>query len=327
MKMRVWLAISGLGALLTVAPALADVVYLSDGSLLTGTVAVDQNQVTVTNVGGTVTLDRARVVSVQRGAVAGYPAASAGYGYPLGAYPAAPSSPLPLVYYGDPRLLAPPAAIPDPVSATAQPTPYDQLLQVVAASVEFRRGPGYQYAAAGTINRDDVLYRVGHTDDWYNVITRSGSAGWIPKGAAAEMGRGPDLTPYQWDFRPATPDLIVTAAVLNVRRGPGENFPVVDQLYRNDGVKTIATEGAWVRIQYLEPSSHTGWVHRNFVTDVYRHVRNLVVAARYDEATAIGPRALPALNELLTHPDWKVRYGATLVKARLLGLDQLPVQP
>lgn len=311
--------------------ALADVVTLTDGSMITGQVSIGTETVAVSNALGTLVVQRSLVAAVRRDA----PAAA---GIPVYAAPAAPyTAQSPYTPYANAQWpygygvtpVAPQGSYAAPLAVNALPpyqapvvtgqmsTPYDQLLQVTAAAAPVRRGPGTQYAISHSVNRDDVLYRVGHTDGWYQVVTRTNVTGWINAEAVAAMGNGPDLTPYQWDYRQPQADLLVTAPTLNVRSGPGMQHPVIDSLYRHDAVKTIAREGAWVRIEYLDPTAHTGWVHGQHVADLYRYVKTLLISAQYDEAVSIGEPVLPALAELLAHEDWRLRHGATMVRDKI----------
>ncbi|HNW91685.1 MAG TPA: SH3 domain-containing protein [bacterium] len=323
--------------------ALADEVVLTDGSMLTGQVQVDGDTVLVTNAAGTFAIARAQVSTVRSAAVpatGGYqvvnsapgyqvvnapaytaqnpyaPYANAQYPYGYGVNAPAAWSAVPAGNYLTPYALP---AYQAPVTTQQVSTPYDQLLQVTGAAAPIRRGPGTQYAVILSVHRDDVLYRVGHTDGWYNVITRNGQQGWINAGAVAEMGSGPDLTPYQWDFRIDPADLVVVAPTLNVRSGPGLNHPLIDKLYHGDAVKTIAREGQWTRVQYLDPVMHTGWVHSSYVTDLYRYVKLLIIQAKYDEAVALGDAALPALQELANHEDWRIRANAAMVRDKIVA--------
>lgn len=356
--------------------AQAEVVVLTDGSMLSGRVTLAEDTLTVTNAAGEFAVPRARIASVRPSGVSPAPVAVmpaagpvfitpgegqspamyaapaampyavtampytaanpdnpyAGAAYPYGYAPANPYAGYPGSGWesypsgwgvnpagGYAQPYAMPAYQP-PVTTQEMSTPYDQLLQVIGAAAPLRRGPGTQYGIIHSVNRDDLLYRVGHTDGWYQVITRSGQAGWINAEAVAAMGNGPDLTPYQWDFRMSPTDLLVTTQTLNVRSGPGLNYPVIDNLYHNDVAKTIAREGAWTRIQYLDPATHTGWVHNSYVADIYQQVKEMIVQrAEYDEVVAIGEAALPALQELANNEDWRVRYAAAMVREKILA--------
>jgi len=346
---------------------LADVVVLTDGSIISGEVTLNQDQITVTNAMGAINIDREQVSGIRSTGSAPPPASTVSYPsvpaayynsgyayggvypdgnnvavptsvpnypsvapayynsgyayggvYPNGSVPASSVTPEGFIPLGAAPMAAP-VYFPAPVTPQQVTTPYDQLLQVVVETANVRRGPGTQYEIASRINRDDLLYRVGHTQEWFNVVTRSGQSGWIHQDNVAAMGQGPDLSPYRWDFVVEVPDRIVTAQVLNVRSGPGTSHTVVDQLFHNDTVKTIAQSGDWYRVKYLEPPSHTGWVHGSYITDIYHHVRGLVIHARYDDVVAIGVPALPALTELLNHQDWKVRYGASMVRSKIVA--------
>lgn len=56
---------------------------------------------------------------------------------------------------------------------------------------------------------------------------------------------------------------VVTASVLNVRKGAGTNYPVIGQLQRGDRVKLDVKVGQWWSTYYGE---HGGFVHSDYIS-------------------------------------------------------------
>ncbi|WP_409251477.1 SH3 domain-containing protein [Bacillus sp. SCS-153A] len=52
--------------------------------------------------------------------------------------------------------------------------------------------------------------------------------------------------------------VIIDTHTLNVRKGPGLSFPVIEQVYKGEEFKVVSTENDWYKIQLN--SSGTGWV-------------------------------------------------------------------
>lgn len=61
---------------------------------------------------------------------------------------------------------------------------------------------------------------------------------------------------------PGAPWATITAEVLNVRKGPGTNYPVIGQLQQNDVVEIVGknADGSWLRIVYPSGTIGRGWI-------------------------------------------------------------------
>ena len=60
------------------------------------------------------------------------------------------------------------------------------------------------------------------------------------------------------------PVLYVDREVVNLRQGPGTEYPVVTQLDRNATIYEYARDGEWINIE-TEAGSFAGWIHGNLV--------------------------------------------------------------
>jgi hypothetical protein len=69
---------------------------------------------------------------------------------------------------------------------------------------------------------------------------------------------------------PGAPWAAITAGALNVRRGPGTNYPVAGQLQQNDVVEIAGknADGSWLQIVYP-----TGTIGRGWISTSYAQVR------------------------------------------------------
>lgn len=60
------------------------------------------------------------------------------------------------------------------------------------------------------------------------------------------------------------PELTVSGAVVNLRRGPGTNFPIVTQVEEGDKLFEFARDGQWINVE-TESSGFTGWIYSTLV--------------------------------------------------------------
>jgi len=56
--------------------------------------------------------------------------------------------------------------------------------------------------------------------------------------------------------------LSVTAQILNVRSGPGMNFPIIDRVYQGERLSIKGSAPQWVYVQL--PNGNFGWVMAEF---------------------------------------------------------------
>jgi uncharacterized protein YraI len=65
---------------------------------------------------------------------------------------------------------------------------------------------------------------------------------------------------------PGVPWAAITARVLNVRKGPGTNYPVIGQLQQNDVVEISGknADSSWLQIVYPTGTIGRGWVSASY---------------------------------------------------------------
>ena len=56
---------------------------------------------------------------------------------------------------------------------------------------------------------------------------------------------------------------VSSAHLLNVREGPGTNYPKLGVLERGAKLDVLEEENNWIKVNFGE--GKTGWVHKNFV--------------------------------------------------------------
>lgn len=98
--------------------------------------------------------------------------------------------------------------------------------------------------------------------------------------APAEPAPTPTPTP-----EPDSPTAFVEVALLNMRAGPGTDFPIVDQLAQGTALPITGQHPAAEQWWQVQNDTQTGWVHRDFVVD----------GGPLAQVTTLADAALPAL--------------------------------
>lgn len=60
------------------------------------------------------------------------------------------------------------------------------------------------------------------------------------------------------------PELTVSGAVVNLRQGPGTNFPIVTQVEQGDRLFEFARDGQWINVE-TETTGYSGWIYGTLV--------------------------------------------------------------
>ncbi len=152
--------------------------------------------------------------------------------------------------------------------------------QVTADTLYIREGPGIEYRAVGSVQRNEMVSAIGVNDagTWRQICRDDGMVGWSSASYLALV-------------LPPLPSEDVTGASfrvtgsLNVRKGPGVNFTTVGYLLLGDLVEALETnaDGRWVRVR-RNTDGLTGWASK-------RYLVRLVPAAL---ALELAPPAVPA---------------------------------
>ncbi|HHY94265.1 MAG TPA: SH3 domain-containing protein [Firmicutes bacterium] len=125
---------------------------------------------------------------------------------------------------------------PEGAVASAAPIEVEGLPATVVGDVcNLRTGPGTSYAVAGRVVAGNRVTVNRVRDNWL-LVTYQGKQGWI-------AGWLVDV-----DLAARGAVAVVEKAAVNVRRGPGLDYPVVGRTDRGDRYPAQALRGDWVRI-------------------------------------------------------------------------------
>lgn len=126
-------------------------------------------------------------------------------------------------------------------------------------------------------------------DNWLEVVRTDGSSGWVQQmellsAGLARVPRIGDMTPAPTADAPVSesatpaapaqtevPSILATVRTdgsrLNVRSGPGADFPIVAKVENGSSYSVLAVDGdAWVQIEITDAPEGIGWVAARFVT-------------------------------------------------------------
>lgn len=111
-----------------------------------------------------------------------------------------------------------------------------------------RSGPGTNHPVITQFSRGTAVAVLAEQDRWLRVLRPGGGEAWLAGWHTVTSNcRGYNT---------------VTAALLNVRSGPGTNYQVIDQLSRGEKVAVLGNSGVWLRVVLQD--GRTGWLSGNY---------------------------------------------------------------
>ena len=124
----------------------------------------------------------------------------------------------------------------------------------------------------------------------YNAAGRVSDPATITVNVVEDGTAAVPATPAGVTLPPGAPWAAITARVLNVRRGPGTNYPVIGQLQQNDVVEISGknADSSWLQIVYP-----TGTIGRGWISASYAQVRGSPASIPVVE-TPLPPTPTPA---------------------------------
>lgn len=116
-----------------------------------------------------------------------------------------------------------------------------------------REGPGTDRAVKFQLRKDQKITVVDLEDQWCKIQTSGGESGWI-------AGWVVSFTPPSSDAGPSDDAKLgwVTRPLINLRSGPGENYPRVGTLELSTQVFILAQKGDWYKVAM--ENKEIGWV-------------------------------------------------------------------
>lgn len=135
----------------------------------------------------------------------------------------------------------------DYLASVSSPSASGNLVEVTAATLNARSGPGTQHGRVGTVSRGQVYVSLRASGDWRLIQYGQGTA-WVHAGYL-KGGRGSVFH-------------VTNASTLNVRSGPSTRYRKLGTLARGSSVAVVETSGAWRRLWY---AGQRAWVHGSYL--------------------------------------------------------------
>ena len=120
--------------------------------------------------------------------------------------------------------------------------------EVTGSSVNFRKGPGTNYSIIKTLSKGTKVGFISESNGWAK-INYNGSMGYISSKYLVAINSNNNNTNEEAD-NTVKYNKSVTGSRVNLRKGPGTNYPVVTSLIRGTSVGVISESNGWSKINY-----------------------------------------------------------------------------
>lgn len=180
---------------------------------------------------------------------------------------------------------------------------------VNASRVNLRSGPGAGFPVVTVLARGQQLTLLGANADasWYQVQTTFGHIGWV--NARYISGNYPGIAVPQ-TAPTGIQSAVVTADFLNLRAGPGANFPDLGTLSRGQTLNLVGrnADNSWVQVN-IPGGVQGGWISARYIS-AGLPVSYLPLASNTGVSPAY-PQPVPGWGQvgIVTAPRLNVRYG------------------
>ena len=136
--------------------------------------------------------------------------------------------------------------------AESMQTPVSGYGYVNRSGVNFRTGPGTEYASQGKLQIDTVVQLLSQTGSWYQIRVQStGKSGYIYAPYVTKTSAPAVVTPV-----PAqTGAGYINDNGTNFRSGPGTEFTSYGQLTAGTALTVLSSEGNWYKVRLTK----SGW--------------------------------------------------------------------
>ncbi|CEP83868.1 SH3 domain-containing protein [Paraclostridium sordellii] len=143
---------------------------------------------------------------------------------------------------------------------------------VVVSELNVRTGPSTNYSIISQVRNGDILNIVAKdsSTNWLKIQFKDGTTGWVSgkyvKPTKDNSIVDKDKFSNNSNIETASGSVEVNASELNVRSGPGTNYPAITQVKIYDTLDVMAKniDNGWLKIQLKNGS--TGWISGRYVT-------------------------------------------------------------
>lgn len=115
-------------------------------------------------------------------------------------------------------------------------------------TLNVRMGPGTDYGVVGIVKPGYIYVYLGTENGWNHIVYENGITGYISGNKSAlEIGLVPDE--YSYDLFAEAYVRITHTATLNIRSGPGKEYPVIAIANPQDAYPYMGPANGWYAVQ------------------------------------------------------------------------------
>lgn len=139
----------------------------------------------------------------------------------------------------------------------------EDVTAMAYGTVNVRSGPGAQYEIVGKLTAGDKVPVDGRDEkgDWLHIVLTFGQDGWVAAFTVLVEGSILEL-PVATETAESDGDEVAVIAygVVNVRSGPGMDYPITSQLEAGDSLPVLGRSGNDNDWLYISQEDVQGWV-------------------------------------------------------------------
>jgi uncharacterized protein YraI len=155
-----------------------------------------------------------------------------------------------------------------------EPESTEPVVTVKGGRVNVRSGPGIDYPVIQIVEKNDTALAIGFNPEqtWVQIEMPDGTDGWI-SASLVDIDDPDKITAAQADVQEiesestesTEPIVTVKGVRVNVRSGPGIDYPIIRTLEQNDTLPATGfnSEQTWVQIEMANGAN--GWVSADLV--------------------------------------------------------------
>ncbi len=116
-------------------------------------------------------------------------------------------------------------------------------------ALNVRSGPGTKYSIVGSLNKNQQVTRIGKSGNWYKLLTTDGSTAYASASYLKLYKYATNGKDQCEDTTVSTSGYYYATTGLNVRKGPGTGYKIVDGLNKGDRVVCLGKSGNWYKVR------------------------------------------------------------------------------
>ena len=137
------------------------------------------------------------------------------------------------------------------------------VIQPGISRLNVRQGPGTNYPIIAKVHSGEAYPLLQEQDEWCKIKVKENQEGWLfaKYVSLKEVVSGEEIVKEQ-----ITQQIIIkqtSAGRLNVRGGPGTNYPIITKVHSGEAYPLLQEQGEWYKINIGEDQQ--GWVFTSYV--------------------------------------------------------------